>query len=333
MGAAMHDTAGIRNLALVLALADVDCIDMSPDEAVVRAVHDGFQAAKKIRPQLDLPMVMVSISNGEDVHFRKAHFDANQCPPDCSRPCERVCPAHAITHAGVMDKKCYGCGRCVPICPYSIVQTRTCTAPMHQILRVLESSHVDAVEIHTQLHQVDSMNELWMDIGPTVASELRLVSISFPRGENPDEMAKSLEALSNIVHQQNHDLEVIWQTDGRSMSGDIGNGAAVASVALAEQVTKVLNIYQLPGHVQLAGGTNLYTFKLLERQKMLRFRGAASDRGISGVAFGGFLRKTLYQVLDRLPEGPCTPLESQPDLLREAVEVARTVVSPMREYF
>lgn len=98
-----------------------------------------------------------------------SEFDAADCPLDCSRPCEVVCPANAIllmegkstvelphstrlpsglkvfscgfffyliifqTHnincfhvfqssygmqGGVITERCYGCGRCFPVCPY-----------------------------------------------------------------------------------------------------------------------------------------------------------------------------------------------------------------------
>lgn len=91
-----------------------------------------------------------------------SEFDPNDCPLDCSRPCEIVCPANAISlegaagilqvlpsqrrlkypaskyisisplcfticiptfvstlmQGGVITERCYGCGRCLPVCPY-----------------------------------------------------------------------------------------------------------------------------------------------------------------------------------------------------------------------
>lgn len=43
---------------------------------------------------------MISVNDNEDLHFRKAEFDPDDCPTDCSRPCENVCPADAISHSG-----------------------------------------------------------------------------------------------------------------------------------------------------------------------------------------------------------------------------------------
>lgn len=70
-------------------------------------------------------------------------FDPDDCPKDCTRPCEKICPANAIfkvfflfllriyifhfffngeflfdMKAGVINERCYGCGRCFPVCPY-----------------------------------------------------------------------------------------------------------------------------------------------------------------------------------------------------------------------
>jgi Fe-S-cluster-containing hydrogenase component 2 len=65
-------------------------------------------------------------------------FDPEDCPPDCSKPCEKVCPADAILlervmieeehsqsdpscgklEGGVITERCYGCGRCLSVCPY-----------------------------------------------------------------------------------------------------------------------------------------------------------------------------------------------------------------------
>ncbi|GLJ44431.1 hypothetical protein SUGI_0931960 [Cryptomeria japonica] len=47
------------------------------------------------RIPLGRPWVMISVNKDIDFHFRQAQFDPGDCPIDCSRPCERVCPAGA----------------------------------------------------------------------------------------------------------------------------------------------------------------------------------------------------------------------------------------------
>ena len=50
------------------------------------------------------PGIMISISDGKDIHFRKAKFDPLKCPTNCPRPCEKICPTFAIDHAGIKNK-------------------------------------------------------------------------------------------------------------------------------------------------------------------------------------------------------------------------------------
>ncbi|CAI0626583.1 unnamed protein product [Linum tenue] len=108
---------------MVYTLAGVDCIDCAADAAVVSAVNEGIDAAMEV-VELRRPWVMISVNDDDDLHFRKAviaEFDPDDCPMDCSRPCELVCPANAIKlddHSGVITERCYGCGRCFPVCPY-----------------------------------------------------------------------------------------------------------------------------------------------------------------------------------------------------------------------
>ena len=103
-GASYQHLPSIRNLALVYSLAGADCIDMAADQAVIHSVMDGIKVARKFHsqaidggytPQIE-PLLMVSINDGEDPHFRKAIFNSDDCLTNCSQPCVNVCPAEAI---------------------------------------------------------------------------------------------------------------------------------------------------------------------------------------------------------------------------------------------
>ncbi|MEL6764320.1 MAG: 4Fe-4S ferredoxin, partial [Cyanobacteria bacterium J06607_6] len=140
-GASYQHLPSIRNLALAYALAGADCIDVAADPAVVKAVKEAFSVLSRLRQQpafvaqcpvdipTELPLLMVSFSDGDDPHFRKAQFDPQNCPADCSRPCEAICPAAAISFKpllpGVIEARCYGCGRCLPVCPIQQIETVT----------------------------------------------------------------------------------------------------------------------------------------------------------------------------------------------------------------
>ncbi len=170
-GASYQDLGAIRNLALVYTLAGVDCIDLAADPAVFQVAQEGIKAALALN--LDLsngtqgsepttsPWLMVSLNDGEDPHFRKAQFDPHLCPTDCPRPCAQVCPAWAIppiangqnsqNTEGVQEEKCYGCGRCIPICPQAIIKTYSHQARVASLLPWLKSGEIAALEIHTQV--------------------------------------------------------------------------------------------------------------------------------------------------------------------------------------
>ena len=63
----------ITDLCAVYAAAGVNCIDVAADIAVVHAAKKGLDWVEShlgIRPWL-----MVSVSDGKDVHFRKASFN------------------------------------------------------------------------------------------------------------------------------------------------------------------------------------------------------------------------------------------------------------------
>ncbi|RZB90455.1 hypothetical protein D0Y65_023076 [Glycine soja] len=166
-GASFEDVVDIRNLSLVYTLAGVDCIDCAADASVLSAVNEGIEAARDI-VCLRRPWVMISVNDDKDLHFRKAEFDPEDCPADCSRPCENVCPANAITFQGkstsvishnteaprvlkdgVITERCYGCGRCLPVCPYDKIREVTYVRDAITTADLIKRNDVDAMEIHT----------------------------------------------------------------------------------------------------------------------------------------------------------------------------------------
>jgi Fe-S-cluster-containing hydrogenase component 2 len=343
-GASFQNLPAIRSLTLSYALAGADCIDVAADPAVIFAAHEALQVAgdfadearfRGFRP--NAPWLMVSLNDGEDPHFRKAEFDPIFCPSDCLRPCESICPAQAIAFnpngfSGVIDSRCYGCGRCLPICPIDLIGTRS-----HRLtptaIAPLVLTGVDAVEIHTQVGRLEDFAKLWEAIAPQVPS-LKLIAISCPDGEG---LIDYLRALYDLISPL--PCALIWQTDGRPMSGDIGDGATRAAVRLGQKVLAA----NLPGYVQLAGGTNSHTVEKLRMQGLLRETGGR--KAIAGIAYGSYARALLSPVLDQLENKSRHPpthlpiqtsdhlstrLEDSPDLLWECVHLAHTLISPLK---
>jgi Fe-S-cluster-containing hydrogenase component 2 len=343
-GASFQNLPAIRSLTLSYALAGADCIDVAADPAVIFAAHEALQVAgdfadearsRGFRPRS--PWLMVSLNDGEDPHFRKAEFDPTFCPSDCPRPCESICPAQAIAFnpdgfSGVISSRCYGCGRCLPICPLQLIETRS-----HRLtpaaIAPLVLTGVDAVEIHTQVGRLEDFAKLWEAIAPQVP-DLKLIAISCPDGEG---LIDYLRALYDLISP----------LPCPPMSGDIGDGATRAAVKLGQKVLAA----ELPGYVQLAGGTNSHTVEKLRIQGLLR--GTGGRRAIAGIAYGSYARALLSPVLDRLEDksrhppthlpihapihSPIQPaihsstqLEDFPELLWECVHLAHTLISPLK---
>ncbi|BBD68145.1 4Fe-4S ferredoxin iron-sulfur binding domain-containing protein [Nostoc commune NIES-4072] len=371
-GASFQHLPAVRSLTLAYTLAGADCIDVAADPAVIAAAQAGLLVAKSLATDAqkrgfsykgNSPFLMVSLNDGEDPHFRKAEFNPTECPTDCPRPCERICPAQAIVFnnvknvkenfSGVISEKCYGCGRCIPVCPYSIIDTSSYMSTPGAIAPLVMSTGIDAVEIHTKVGRLTEFEQLWQAISPW-ADQLKLVAISCPDGEG---MIDYLRAIYDLIAPLKSAL--IWQTDGRAMSGDIGDGTTIAAVKLGQKVLAA----KLPGYVQLAGGTNSYTVAKLKAMGMLkRAGGAGGDEGaggdrevnsssslsspsspssspsIAGVAYGSYARVLLSPILEQLENKEVSNtnvqanlrLEENDVLLWQAVKLAHSLVSQIK---
>lgn len=351
-GASFQHLPAIRTLSLVYALAGADCIDIAADPAIIATVREAFAIADHLSDTAHqhgysprTPWLMVSLNDGEDPHFRKAEFSITGCPSECSRPCETICPAQAIVFdrpfSGVIDNLCYGCGRCIPICPVENITTRSYVYTPEVISPLLLQAGIDAIEIHTQVGRFDDFARLWNAISPWV-DRLKLLAISCPDG---DGLIDYLWALNDLISPL--PCALIWQTDGRPMSGDIGDGATRACVKLGQKVLSA----GLPGYIQLAGGTNRHTVPKLEAVGLLHNRSSTPvSRWISGIAYGSYARSLLLPIfnqLEALEEQPLTaqtllssrstsmvlmptPIETIPDLLWQAVDLADRLVGQLK---
>ncbi|MBR8834965.1 MAG: 4Fe-4S binding protein [Stigonema ocellatum SAG 48.90 = DSM 106950] len=361
-GASFQHLPAVRSLTLAYTLAGADCIDVAADPSVIAAAQEALQVASHLTrnakqrgfgKRATSPLLMVSLNDGEDPHFRKAEFNSTECPANCHRPCERICPAQAIVFnstkdhfSGVISEKCYGCGRCIPICPYDIIYTKSYVSAPGAIAPLILSSGVDAVEIHTNVGRLAEFQRLWQAISPWV-ERLKLVAISCPDGEG---LIDYLHALYDTIAPLKSAL--IWQTDGRPMSGDIGDGTTLAAVKLGQKVLAA----KLPGYVQLAGGTNSYTVAKLKAMGLLQ-RVRSEELGvksinytqhsplptphspfIAGVAYGSYARVLLSPIFEQLEAREVNKtsreatvrLEEDDVLLWQAVELAHSLVSQLK---
>jgi Fe-S-cluster-containing hydrogenase component 2 len=320
-GASNQDLAAIEDLCAIYALAGVHCIDVAAEPAVVAAARRGMAWAEA--RGAERPWLMVSLSDGDDPHFRKARFDPGLCPPDCPRPCQQVCPALAIgASGGVIEERCYGCGRCLPACPLGLIDEEPHRLSAEAVAPRLAELQPDAVELHTQPGRLAAFAERLAQVQASGVALRRLaVSCGLERGASgrtgtsgdrvsARQLAAELWQRFALLRSTNQ--RPLWQLDGRPMSGDVGAGTARAAVALLEAIRP----WAPPGPLQLAGGTNASSLGLL-----------APTSGAAGVAFGGMAR-SLLQPLLRQAEASGRPLRDQPALAAAALELARGLVGP-----
>ncbi|XP_027931093.1 uncharacterized protein LOC114187149 isoform X1 [Vigna unguiculata] len=371
-GASFEDVVDIRNLSLVYTLAGVDCIDCAADASVVSAVNEGIEAARDI-VCLRRPWVMISVNDDKDLHFRKAEFDPEECPADCSRPCENVCPASAISFRGkssgisynteapsvlkdgVITERCYGCGRCLPVCPYDKISGKFSSSICDYMFLTREVTYVrdaittadlilrddvDAMEIHTSGRQSTLFKQLWSALGDSVQN-LKLIAVSLPNGG--DSTISSMNYMFSIMKPNLQSFN-LWQLDGRPMSGDIGRGATKESIAFAVQLAKAKE--RPPGFLQLAGGTNAHTIEGLKKEGLFQTTISEYLHGdesainssdsphalIGGIAYGGYARKIVGRVLRSMQSehGGAASIEDHSEYLLMALKEALALVGPVK---
>ena len=318
-GASNQDVPLVRNLCYVYTIAGVDCIDLSADEAVIAAANNGIDAALLFLGSSSTiskrPLLMISVNDDEDPHFRKASFNPALCPPSCPRPCEKVCPAWAIppllspttstpmlssttSMDGVISDRCYGCGRCIPICPLGLIEAQSYQVDKSIINtffsgsnRATENFHnIQAIEIHTLTNHEVAFAELWKDIGEAVLTRAKVLAVSFPdMGNNTIPYLESLQSIM-VSHPAWIKFQgvQIWQADGRPMSGDIGKGTAhkssnLATFVLSElQVKKTMNAAteggdSSVGTVLLPNGKSNHLIEITSRKHFVQLAGGTNN--------------------------------------------------------
>ena len=310
-GASNQDLPAIADLCAVYAMAGVHCVDVAADPAVVHAARQGLDWAETRSGWR--PWLMVSLSDGLDHHFRKAWFDPARCPPQCERPCKRVCPAEAIADRGAIDSLlCYGCGRCLPACPYGLIEEQDHRLGLEAVGALLMSIRPDAIEIHTAPGHDQGFEALLQELDQASLS-LRRLAVSCgleAHGMAADELATTFWHRHSRLRCRG--FRPLWQLDGRPMSGDVGAGTARSAV----QLWRTMRSIAPPGPLQLAGGTNHYTLHYLN-----------GEERPAGIAFGGVARRLLLPLLKEA-QLRGESLRDWPEGWEQAVALARELVTP-----
>ncbi len=314
-GASNEDIVAIEDLCAIYTAAGVDYIDVAAEESIVHAAKKGIKWAQKVFK--NSPGLMISISDGNDIHFRKAKFDPLKCPPNCPRPCTKVCPTFAIDNSGIKKSKCYGCGRCLNSCPLNLISEYEYNLSKDNLASTLKKIEPDAVEIHTEINRLDSFTKV-ASILKNSGIKLDKISVScglnqtFEKSRKPEYLLKALWERYEILNELN--IPLIWQLDGRPMSGDLAPTTSRAAVKLFEKIGSDLP----PGLVQLAGGTNAKTHKFLK-----------SDNLPDGIAFGSAARKIMQPLIEFAHKNN-KRLYEYPEIMALAIKKAQKFLKPWK---
>ena len=311
-GASNEDIVSIEDLCAIYSAAGVDYIDVAADQSIVKAARNGIKWAKEKFGTS--PGLMISISDGKDIHFRKAKFDPLECPSNCPRPCEKICPTSAIDYSGIKENKCYGCGRCISSCPLNLISEYEYNLSNNNLSRTLESIQPDAVEIHTEINRIDSFIEV-ANILKTSGIKLQNISVSCGLHQSKKDPKDLLRAIWNryeILFE--HNVPLIWQLDGRPMSGDLAPTTGIDTVKLWENLGSLLP----PGLVQLAGGTNGNTHKLFKKNNFP-----------DGIAFGSSARKLMKPFIENASRNN-RKLYEYPEKMALAINKAQKLLEPWK---
>jgi Fe-S-cluster-containing hydrogenase component 2 len=287
-GASNEDIVAIEDLCAIYTAAGVDYIDVAAEESIVYAAKKGIDWAKKVFK--NSPGLMISISDGNDIHFRKAKFDPLKCPPSCPRPCEKVCPTFAIDNFGIKESKCYGCGRCLNSCPLNLISEYEYNLSKNDLASTLQKIRPNAVEIHTDINRLDS----------------------FKNSQDPEDLLKALWERYEILKKLY--IPLIWQLDGRPMSGDLAPSTSRDAVKLFEKIGSDLP----PGLIQLAGGTNEKTHEFLN-----------SNNLPDGIAFGSAARKIMQPLIEFAHKNN-KKLYEYPERMALAIKKAKKFLEPWK---
>ena len=311
-GASNEDIISIEDLCAIYSVAGVDYIDVAADQSIVHAARRGIKWAKEFCGAS--PGLMISISDGKDVHFRKAKFDPLKCPSDCSRPCEKICPTSAINDYGVKTNKCYGCGRCISSCPLNLISEYEYNLSNNDLPKSLKEINPDAVEIHTEINRMDSFIKV-ADLIKNSGIKLKKISVSCGLNQSqkkPIDLSKALWDRYEILLE--HNVQLIWQLDGRPMSGDLAPMTGKDTVKLWENIGSQLP----PGLIQLAGGTNEKTHEFLQINNFP-----------DGIAFGSYARKIMQPLIEYADKNN-KKLYEYPEKMALAIKKAKNLLKPWK---
>lgn len=110
----------------------------------------------------------------------------------------------------------------MPVCPLNLIETQSHVVDHETIKNLFSDKIVNAIEIHTQPSHGAEFKRLWDSIATGVLPSAKVIAVSFPEECSTGYIESLQETMASHEAWPQFSGVQIWQTDGRPMSGDIG---------------------------------------------------------------------------------------------------------------
>jgi Fe-S-cluster-containing hydrogenase component 2 len=273
-GASYRNRDFVAQLSELFALAGAHVIDIGADPELVAAVQQGIKKAQQRNPELQAPLIMISVGINEDVHFLKVSKEYNRC--ENHGYCANACPHGVFVGDSLRLENCLGCDHCVIACPEDALTLvpREPLDSVEQLVRQCFAAGASAIEVHTGHGGREALNAVF-DVLLPFQPEIKLLACSL--GAH----GQSIEALVELAHHITTlwSDEMIIQADGQPISGRKGWRSTWPALVLAQHFFEA----KVPAFIQVSGGVNDLTREIACREGI----------PIHGVGTGSFARKYL----------------------------------------